>query len=226
MEEKPQLLLEQGRAMGEVSWPAYSRKVGGTCDFMTKNCSKYCILTANKAKQSSFEFFEDNEPHIIVRELLKQRIKIKAEVICWWVGSGDCPKRMTSKMLRIVKELSQSNVPQNGFTRNLDFWKKANTFKNVRIALTVEKQDFKAWAAVHEYDLKAWKGFLISEPNYKIDRSSIYKLGLRETHHGGGSCGGGWVDYVVTKGKPPESFVEDCSLCLRNSVGCYDLKKN
>jgi len=222
----PPLLFQAGKSIAEVSFPAYSRKRGGTCDFMTKDCAKYCILQTNQLEKDAFAFFEDNPVPVIVRNLIEQMLALEATTLGWWIGSGDCPERLTNKFIDIIYQLSKSDIPQNGFTRNEKFWSSVNEFSNVRIALTVERQ------AVQEFLSEmptptSYYGYLISEPDYERNIVLIYKLGVDEkakpVHFSTVACGGGWVTYKHSKQAPPNVFIEDCSMCLKEGVGCYDL---
>lgn len=227
------LLLDGGKTIGEIAWPAYGMKEGGTCDFMTPLCAEHCKLKKNSFEINSFEFFEDNDEKSIIKKLIQEMFKNNYTCISWWIGAGDCPKRMTDKMDYIIETISKLGFPQNGFTRNKDLWSSVNFYDDVRIALTVEKGDMdkvqKHLVDLHVYwheNLGRYKGFLISEPDYDQCVVKIYKLGLTETEHIV-FCGGGYVEYQVKQGgKAPETFVEDCSTCLKNGVGCYGMVKS
>ena len=212
------VLIPCGRKIAEVAWPAYERKKGGTCDFMTANCKKYCKLTANEIEQASLEFVEDNPVHIVVRQMIKDIIELEATVIAWWLGAGDCPERLTDKVLDIMEELSKAKILQNGFTRNKHLHRMANGINNVRIALTVEK------GAKQEFE-HSREGMLIAEPDYEKGVVNLYvhKRGESKFKVTGAGCGGGYVIHRLEKGKPPKAFIEDCSLCLKDGVGCYNL---
>lgn len=227
------LAVLAGRRIAEVSWPAYSRRKGGTCDFMTTQCAKHCVLTTNRVEGESLAFFEDNEPPAIVREMVNNINELGASVLCWFIGSGDCPERMTGKIISVVATLSDMNIRQHGFTRNLGFWHKANQFPKCSIVLTVEKGDEEKMSKA----ALLCRGdhttpYLIAEPNYKKDTVRIYRLGLKAKYQSY-RCGGGWVirgsgwaEENVNNRPPARVTVEDCSLCLENNDGCYSLSRS
>ena len=217
------IVIPCGKNTAEVSWPSYSRIKGGTCDFMTKNCVKHCILETNSIEQESFEFFEDNEKHVIVRKIIKDMITLKSKILCWFIGSGDCPERIQSKVLSVMEEISSMGIRQHGFTRNIWLWQHATGLKKLSLILTVEKDE----------EIPYHEGAkLIAEPNYlkqtvRIYNHSIDRVATKDkdvTKHVG--CGGGWTyTYKTTKDKAPKITVEDCSLCLENNDGCFSIVK-
>lgn len=221
---KTRLVLPTGRSIAEVSFPAYSRKVGGTCDFMTALCRKQCVLQTGEWERKALEFFEDNPVHIIVRKILKEINQLNATILSWFIGSGDCPERLTSKLIEIMREISSVEIPQNGFTRNQSFWLNANKIDgNVRIALTVEKddKDFEWWIQRHDIRSERMTDYLIAEPDYRKRIVNIRRFGMESVFAG---CGSGWVKTIPKEGKIVEEFVEDCSLCLKDKVGCYGIQ--
>jgi hypothetical protein len=209
------ILIPCGRKSAEVAWPAYSRKKGGTCDFMTANCQKHCKLKTNEIEIASLEFVEDNPASTVVRQIIKDMQELKATVIAWWLGSGDCPERLTDHITNIIKELSEAQIPQNGFTRNKWLWYNVHYLKNVRFVLTVEK-------GMKRPDLEYNIGNLIAEPDYENGIVKIYAIRRGKKVATGYTCGAGYV-YQIKEGAPPKTFIEDCSLCLKDGVGCYDL---
>jgi len=224
------IVVPAGRSIAEVSWPAYSRRQGGTCDFMTEQCKKHCILMTNHIEKKSFAFFEDNEPHVIVRRLIEDINELNATVLCWFIGSGDCPRRMTGKLIEVVNILSDLNIRQHGFTRNIDFWWEANQVPMCTIALTVEKGDaerYKEASSKCVWDEK--RTYLIAEPNYNRGTVRIFKMGEVNKKLVAGCgvgwviSGSGWTEKHKKDNPPPKVTVEDCSLCLENNDGCFSL---
>lgn len=220
------LVVPAGRRIAEVSWPAYSRRRGGTCDFMTTQCKEHCILQTNHIEKDSFAFFEDNSPPAIVRKLIDDINALKATVLCWFIGSGDCPKRMTSKLIDVIRDLSEMGIRQHGFTRNMDFWYRANQQPKCTIVLTVEKGDRERYDRASEliHDDDGRKTYLIAEPDYRRSTVRIYRLNVKLKYTSVG-CGGGWVIDARSESLPPQVTVEDCSLCLQNNDGCFSIIK-
>lgn len=208
------IVILAGRRIAEVSWPAYSRSKGGTCDFMTEQCKKHCIVTTNEIEEGSLKFFRDNHIMRIVRELIEGIGKLEASILCWFIGSGDCPKGMTDKVFRVMDVLNDMDVIQHGFTRNEELWRRTFDLRKCTMILTVEKDEDIPYSA---------KGALVAEPNYEKDVVKIYRIGERWQCSWG--CGGGWVHPTKTSKYIPKTTVEDCSLCLENNNGCFTLEK-
>ncbi len=209
------LVFQAGKSAAEVSFPAYDGP-WGTCDFMTKECRKNCILKSNSMEREAVQFFEEHDARTVARELCAQLEEMGADTLCWFIGSGDCPRRLTAKVAEIVSLISETAFNQNGFTRNKSFWTLCYPLRRkVRLALTVEKSALSKFLLTSERHV----GGLIAVPNYNNQTVSIRKIGKHAMAPRLVGCGGGWVDDF--KMKSSSVTVEDCSLCALAKRGCY-----
>jgi len=189
-----------GRTGLEISFPPHGGK-WGTCDFMTPTCSKECKMEQTKKDIDSYIFFKNSSVRIIASRLLKEVKSSNSTILSWFVSSGDCPGKLTDKISGVIKIISENGIPQNGFTRNRNFWERANSIDNVVVCLTTEK--------------KIDGLFPIAIPDYKTWKVDIIKKN-QEFLCGGGTvnrCGGGYFN---------EIHPEDCSLCHKEKIGCFD----
>lgn len=209
------IVFSTGRSGAEVSFPSHQGKFG-TCDFMTPKCAKACMVVTNPVEKAAHQFFVDNEPLIIVSQILAEMEWMNADMMSWFIESGDCPTNLNDKIVEVVGYLSSHKVPQNGFTRNKYFWEKANEADDCRICLTVENK---------EEAIKLSYTNPTAHPNYNKLSVSIYNAGKTMMCGGGWVspgepstrtiCGSGWVDI---QGQIQE---EDCSLCCKTNFGCF-----
>lgn len=223
------IVVPEGRGIAEVSWPAYKRASGGTCDFMTVACAKHCKLTTNDIERNSLKYFEENEVAKVSRKLISDMNELNADILCWFIGSGDCPKQLTSKLVDIAKTMSGLGIIQHGFTRNIEFWEYMNLIKNVSVVLTVEKgQKSKMAKAIEMQNNYLYEEpapvFMVGEPDYEMRTVNIFRPTYNERHYTTG-CGGGWVTEIGRDGEINKTTVEDCSICLKNNDGCYSILK-
>lgn len=219
------LVFQAGKAAAEISFPAYDGP-WGTCDFMTDQCRKHCILKTNSLEKHAAEFFEDNSPIKISRTLCEQLDEMKATTLCWFIGSGDCPKRLTEKVTEIIALITKTKIKQNGFTRNKKLWENCYPMrKRVRLALTVEAEvvkDFlmdQAHSGRIGYKPGIYEGALIAIPNYKTQIVRIKEISKEFKEMRSWGCGAGWVEFF--QAKHGKVTVEDCSLCALTKKGCY-----
>lgn len=223
------IIVPEGRNMAEVSWPAYSKIKGGTCDFMTAACAQHCKLSTNDIERNSLKYFEEHKPEQIAHKLMRDMIALDATILCWFVGSGDCPKRLTKKVLDVVETVSRLGIIQHGFTRNTEFWETANDNKACTIVLTVEKQNkakMEKAEAIERGNYNDDEAFMVAVPDYENRIVTISRLGNTKYTYSGMGCGGGWVRRINPdfNDTPVKVTVEDCSICLKNSDGCFYLQ--
>jgi hypothetical protein len=193
-----------GRTGLEIAFPSHQGE-SGTCDFMTETCSKECPAFPTKKEVEVLSYFENNTITDICLELEKELIETKSTIISWFTECGDCPKRLTNKIACIIKQLSLKGIPQNGFTRNKEFWRSLNRLPNIYICLTEEKSS-KAKMLMKEG--------LVAVPNYKTRRVNINEAVM---------CGGGGITCgeASIKEEDGDEYEEDCSLCAKRQVGCF-----
>lgn len=200
-ENKISRLLGTARA---ISFPA-GRPPEGTCEFATKTCLKECgdrepnSLLEHKA----YGLFCKLSCDELVSRLMAEVQTAQNKVLSWFPESGDCPRRLVSKIINVIKGLS---VPQNGFTRNKKLWELSQSIPNVRMVLTVESED-----VVCRYKEKG----LVGIPNYYERRVKIVKADKTWLCGGGHTCGCGNVEDEANVSE------EDCGLCWQLSRGCY-----
>lgn len=197
-----------GKSGLEVAFPSHQGTYG-TCDFMTKICKKECPSWNTERDKQALLYFEKNISDVICDKLESELKQTSSTVLSWFIESGDCPVRLTAKIISVIKQLAQRGISQNGFTRNKRFWE---AFKNddlVHICLTVENPK-KAKLLINEG--------LIAFPEY-----DNHRVRINESFACGGgvviTCGCGTVDDEV------DEYEEDCSLCEKRKVGCYGIKK-
>ncbi len=201
------LSMSQGRYGLVVAFPSHKGEYG-TCDFMSEKCSRECPDFVTQREIDTLLYFESHTDGEISMVLVKEMAETKSTILSWFNECGDCPKRLTKKIVSIISYLSDLGISQNGFTRNKEFWESLNGFRNIHICLTEENEK------IANSLLK--KG-LVAVPNYETCQVSIGDVYL---------CGGG---IVITCGEASviegdEVYEEDCSLCHKRKSGCYKVR--
>ncbi len=192
-----------------INFPNGSLEQNGTCEFMTEQCRKFCHdeYKSDLFEFNTYAFFKKFTTTEIYQEL--QKCKIEAPLV-WFAESGDCPTLIETKILEVMKFLSNIGILQNGFTRNKSFWSQANEIKEVRIFLTVEDMN-----AVQELN----KLGPVAYPLYGTEQVRLYIKNAIWLCGGGsltGICGQGEVE-IGDDMKHPES----CINCCEVKIGCY-----
>lgn len=183
-----------------VQWPPHKE---GTCDYESPQCSKECTLRPYPFQQRSFERFDMEGVESLAGALLHEA---GAGVLVWFSASGDCPKRMTNKVLEIMRELSRRGLHQSGFTRNPWLWKGALGVTNMTMVLTVEERA--RVARLSNYGP-------VAIPVYREGRVEITGPRALVVLCGGGfTCGEGFVE-------ESNVYEEDCGSCWKGERGCF-----
>ena len=190
----------------EIAFPSHQGE-HGTCDFMTATCKKECPSWNAKRDIASLMFFESNSISTICKTLEGELKEKNFNVLSWFIESGDCPERLTYKIAKVVIKLARKGVPQNGFTRNKDFWRHLNNIQGVNICLTVEDQS--------ESERLMREGS-VAVPRYDEHRVVIDGLFI---------CGGGLITCGCGSVEQGDEYEEDCSLCQLRKIGCFSNHK-
>lgn len=200
------LYSEEGTAY--ISFPAGLPKDKGTCEFATEICLKKCPQERNKILFEVLQFFENHNPEFIVETIKEQMVELGCTVL-YWFWSGDCPIRLTMKINQIQKCLSDAEIVQMGFTRNIKLWELSQQISNMRFILTVESEK--------EIESFAKKGEMIGVPDYKKEIVKIYLDGTCYAFCGDGwlRCGSYWIETTS------DVFQAFCSECYEHLRGCF-----
>ena len=83
---KTELLIQAGRNIAEVSFPAYSHYQGGTCDFMTRDCKTNCVLSSTEWEKKALKLFEDEPTYMLMEQIIDEVAKLEATVIAWFIN--------------------------------------------------------------------------------------------------------------------------------------------
>ncbi len=224
------LLYPFANVMG-IFFPVGKLKDGGTCQFASKKCLKECIAIKNgnkknkieyKFKKGTYDFFRNETKNVIVRKILTELSESNCNIISWF-ASGDCPKKLTVKLVSIIKSLNNMDVIQCGFTRNLSLYnylyRKVEILyggdhyrfvDNLRILLTVEKKEDIDIIGGNVEDDK----ILFAVPNYNNGKAEIY---THEFDYDPKCC---CYDYnSITRQISKESY--NCERCYKNKTGCF-----
>jgi len=219
-------ILYKHAEVAAVFWPVGKLKEGGTCEFSTEQCLEHCCeyYDPSQLKKDVFEYMI-TKPLLTVSSRIAQEMANMGVSQIHWFASGDCPKKHTTRIVKVIRRLSKLGKIQNGFTRNQRLWEKVNTFKKVRIALTVdtkvEKDKKQTVQHVREAMFKA-VGELsedqgpICVPDYKKGQISLYTSYSKETgRHVMSSCGSSFV----STGTVVKENV--CRVCYEETIGCF-----
>ena len=215
-----------------IFFPIGLPKDGGTCQYSSEKCRKYCYAkekdydeTLNIPegdKQVILGYFVGNPIITVCSEIIKEMEQLQATILSWFV-SGDCPDEHVERLYKIIMLLQEAGVVQNGFTRNKDLWKKLADSKNLnydilRMVLTVEslnKGGTKAYCG-HGAPNTVW-----ATPNYKTGVVDLYHgvLGYEYTSYG--SCSSNsYTHQEKFKGDSIE-IASNCLGCFKRKIGCF-----
>lgn len=200
------LLYRQGN-YGSLCFPYGKHADGGSCDFATPTCLEHCSeqYSAMSWFKDVLAFFESNNIITIYKKITEELNRNNFKLL-YWFDCGDCPKRLTDKVLAIIDQLHNDGIIQLGFTRNKIFWKKVNMIDGIRFMLTVEnKKNIKGegFYALPDYDT-AYTQIILNHPTH-IEDDII-----------GFYCGGG-VCYKTGKKVNKQFNVADCACDKSNT---------
>ena len=219
-------ILYKHAEVAAVFWPVGKLKEGGTCEFLTEQCLKNCpeYYDPSQIKKDAIEYMISKPTLTVTSQITKEMGNMGVNQLHWF-ASGDCPKKHTGRIVKIIKRLSKVGKIQNGFTRNQSLWEKVNAFDNVRIALTVDtkvvKEKKQTVQRVREAMFKAVGAPSedqgpICVPDYKKGRIAIYTSYSEETgRHVMSGCGS---NFVSTGTVVKENV---CRVCYEEAIGCF-----
>lgn len=190
-----------------IFFPIGRIKDEGTCEFATERCLKECAALKNafdetivghEAKVATYKFMISHSVLDVCQQIIKEMRELGCKIL-YWFASGDCLRRHTDKIGRIMKHLSIEGIIQCGFTRNKKVWYTAENIPLARIALTVEANQRKP---------RNERG-IIAVPDYQSGEVKLYQ---NRTHLG--SCGAGFQRRRL-------QISTGCDSCYQQRVGCF-----
>lgn len=202
--------------VGVLYFPAGSIDIGGTCEFATENCLKYCPEIANNRQPhyDTYNFIVKNDVEVVFNKIKKDLFALDKKVLTWF-AAGDCMMKGMNHILDIMVEVSMVGIVQHGFTRNVSLWEKAQGIQNMYLALTVESKKDKLFR----------EGFgRVVIPDYEKDMITLYQLeevDVFEPKEIAMCSGVFWADVLVGS----ELRESNCSVCYDNLEGCFKSKK-
>lgn len=200
---KSRILFKHGSVLA-IYFPSGLPKDGGSCHFATSRCMKNCQSSiANRKEKEILKFFTAAPLNDVFSKVYAEVTQDGSNML-YWFASGDCPPKSTARILKIMKQFSNANVIQQGFTRNLKLWKGALEMEKNYLVLTVEPL---------EKAKKLSEKGVVGVPNYDEGIVHLY----RNREHSGG-CGADWFSF-------DEIFCEnDCQGCYERGLGCFSGK--
>lgn len=143
-------ILYPFNGIAAVCFPVGLPKDGGTCEFATKKCLKYCeamrpipikkdmdkITTAlgvldhvsnsnyedYNFRYNAYKFITENKVDVVV-ERFKKEMEEMGKKILYWFKTGDCMKKHHARIYTIIKKIHcTTNYIQCGTTRNKSLW--------------------------------------------------------------------------------------------------------
>jgi len=193
-----------------IFFPRGKLDMDGTCEFASKKCLQECGALKNivnepiighEAKMLVYNFVISNSVFVVCHQIEKEMKGIEAKIL-YWFASGDCPKKYTLKIFSIMKHLALEGIIQLGFTRNKPLWEFAQSIKQARLVLTVERL---------KYSPKINEGIL-AVPDYQSGEINLYQ---NKTHWG--SCGG----EGFKRRKLNKISNSNCNDCFNKKEGCF-----
>jgi len=228
-------ILYNAYGYGVVFFPKGLPKKGGTCEFATKACLKYCREETNDFMIEAHNFITKEDIGEVIGRLVKELKKLDATLL-YWFESGDCEKKHTQRITSIMKGLASFGFMQHGHTRNVKLWKAVKDVKNIWLALTVEVPN----TNLLPKDLGLYAVPIYKE-NYTIYACKYKGYDKKETKtRVWGGCGGSYI-HTDTKYIPKNKvykfsecdarFLKDltkdkiyeanCRMCLDKRRGCF-----
>ncbi|KKN30853.1 hypothetical protein LCGC14_0829780 [marine sediment metagenome] len=209
------LLYRQGN-YGSICFP-YKE----SCEFATKKCIKECTEQHNNMSWFK-EIFEDfkKKSSISLYAQIKQEMQENNFTMLSWFDCGDCPIRLTIKVVQIMEQLREDGFWQIGFTRNKKLWKQVKDLCNVRFMLTVErgtKLELEGYYSIPDYSNQRTAIVHYHTYDKPIDESidQIISEGYANIRY----CGGGG-SYIETKKVTEPKLVDQCFAFNSNTGTC------
>lgn len=215
-----------------IFFPIGLEKEGGTCQYSSEKCRKYCYArdkdydeTLNipeEEKQEILAYFVGNPIITVCSEIMEEMNQLQATVLSWFV-SGDCLDRHIERFYKMMMLLQEAGIVQNGFTRNKDLWQKLADSKTLnydilRMVLTVENLDkggVKAYCG-HGAPNTVW-----AKPNYKTGEVLLYQGLLGYEYKSYGSCGSNSYTHKEKFNGKSVEIASNCLGCFKRKIGCF-----
>ncbi len=204
---------------GAVCFPIGLPKDGGTCEFATEQCLKYCcakgdfeydeeIHISHEEKEVIHETFMATMPiDWILDEIVKELDGLQTTLL-YWFGAGDCMTKDLKRICELIDKMP-GGIVQMGFTRNVDLWKR---YKRI-FALTLDNEE----------DIGKREG-LFALPDYKHTTTNLRLKTHQRSGYRGFSCSAVWV---TEKGVDKKiKHYANCRTCYRLNFGCFDEDRN
>lgn len=204
--------------MPAIYFPRGKKKDGGTCEFATSKCLKWCEAEAGgELHKRVYDFITEKAvDHVVMTILYELKETFNDSKHLYWFPSGDCETKHTKKILAVMKELQAKEIIQTGYTRNRKLWENVRDeldYQYIRVALTVEKKDL---SRLKKEELNG----LFVVPDYDKGRVRLYLGGpYGERHETQYACGSDFFYDYDAKGV--ETRESNCPDCYEKEVGCW-----
>lgn len=195
-----------------VFFPIGKTEKNGTCENATKECLKFCCANwaidhneeyriSEKDKQSIYKEFITKPIFDLCSKILREMKELRCDILNWFI-SGDCMNKDIERLVNIMSLLNyNSNIYQNGFTKNGNLFSEIGDLQRVHIVHTIPDKSY------------------IIEGNNRIYAICDYNHGKTKLYTSkcvyAGYCGSS--EYKIKN----LSFVNDCRTCLRLKKGCF-----
>jgi len=191
-----------------IYFPVGDVSTGGTCEFSTEKCRKYCPsgMSVSKHEKYALNFFKNENVTTVVAkikedfEYLVNRSCNDTKMIQWFTW-GDCLSTLTDKMAAIISDVHDLGIPLYGFTRNRLLWEIVPNKDRLRIGLTVDNL---------KKALNMSTEKMIAHSDFKHGYAEMIFKGKIRSRCNGWQC--------ITELETRDS---DCSRCLIYGEGCY-----
>ena len=195
-----------------IMFPVGRPDEGGSCEFMTGHCRKYCpARSTNPHEQRAFDFFQKNLAFVIADKIIVELSELSMLHLYWW-SWGDCTSDLTEKVLRVMDRLFEAGTVQNGFTRNFELFRRLWLGKHgprLRIGYHTETPEEAVRLSQDAFPS------VTCCPDVEIGKGVIYKTGRVEA-----KCCGTWCEWMHPNGSS-EFRMADCHECFLNRRGCF-----
>lgn len=232
------LIYRQGN-YGSICFP-YKK----SCGFATTKCLKECSEQHNDMTwfSETFDTFK-NSSAVALYATIRDELKESGFRLLTWFDCGDCPARLTKKIVEIIRQLAKEKFWQLGFTRNLALWQSLAGVKRVRFILTVERGSRikdEGYYAVPNYKKQRVAILHYHTFDRPISRSidKIIARGEANVRYcgGGGSymsmktvtepeknaqCSISGPNAALVTGKWGRNHEANCEYCLEGNRGCF-----
>ena len=200
-------ILHMDSDIPSVYFPIGTLKSGGTCEFATKKCMKYCPSgqKVNEHEKYALSFFKKNSIGDVSKKIINDfgylaNRPYNAKMIQWFVW-GDCPSSLTEKVAGVILKTRDAGIPQYGFTRNRSLWGMIPNEDRLHIGLTVDNL---------KEAVKLSTDKMTAHPDFEHGYAEMIFNGKIRSR-----CNGWWC---ITELETRES---DCSRCMSHGEGCY-----